>query len=173
MEPLNQEERSKAMIRFMVFFSVTLVLTVFAFYFDVMTRNKSAEINREKLKKYTNSERELDRLMLYFTKTKESIDRITFDKNKTGAHELAYKAVSDTLDKFKTEDEFLVPVTDALRLSLQQLAINQRDGAEAIKNGETMSKKEAEIKSLEEKVKLLEEKVEEKENALNICLGRN
>ena len=88
MEPLNQEERNKAMIRFMVFFSVTLVLTVFAFYFDVMTRNKSAEINREKLKRYTNSEKELDRLMVYYGKTKESIARIQFDTNKTWAQEL-------------------------------------------------------------------------------------
>lgn len=169
MEPLNQEERSKAMIRFMVFFSVTLMLTVFAFYFDVLTRNKSAEINREKLKRYTNSEKELDRLMIYYGKTKESIARIQFDKNKTGAHELLYSAVKDTLDKFKTDDPFLAPATDALRMCLQELAINQRNAAEAIKQGETMSKKDAEIKSLKDEIGLLEEQLAAKDEALDKC----
>lgn len=169
MEPLNQEERSKAMIRFMVFFSVTLMLTVFAFYFDVMTRNKSAEINREKLKRYTNSEKELDRLMVYYGKTKESIARIQFDNNKTGAHELLYKSVSDTIDNLKTDDPFLTPATNALRQCLQELAINQRNTAEAIKQGETMSKKDADIKSLKADVERLEEQLAAKDEALDKC----
>ncbi|MFN5621710.1 MAG: hypothetical protein ACK478_10435 [Flavobacteriales bacterium] len=169
---MNQEERSKAMIRFMVFFTVTLILTVFAFYFDVLTRNESAEINREKLKRYTNSEKERDRLLGYCTKTRESINRISFDPNKPGAHELAYQAVKDTLDKFKTEDTFLAEITDELRLCMQQMAVHQRDNADRIKNGETLNKKDDEIKGLKEDIKELEGQLEDSEEALKACEKR-
>jgi hypothetical protein len=170
MEPLNQEERSKAMIRFMSFFTVTLLLTVFAFYFDVLTRNQSADSNREKLKRYSNTEKELNSILKEVDMLNGMIQKITYNKLDESAHSLTHKKFKDSLDSLKTNDPLLKPVCDTLNFLMYSLAQHKFDEAESLKNGETMSKKEADIKSLENKLTEKEKELTTAKEQLTQCM---
>lgn len=169
MEPLNQEERSKALIRFMSFFTVTLVLTVLAFYFNVLTRNASADINREKLKRFIGTETEMNRILKDFNGVNVMIDKISFNPSDATAHEGNYQKVKDKLDEFSSKDSLLRPVCDTLKTCLRRIAALKFEYADRLKDGETMTKKDALITSLQAEKKKLEEDLEDMEDDLNDC----
>jgi hypothetical protein len=169
MEPLNQEERSKAMIRFMAFFAITIVLAVFAIYFDVLTQRKSGDINRERLKRFTNTEAELNRILMEYGKINSSIDGITFNPNDPSTHVMRHDLVRKNLDTFISRDSLLKPAVDTLQTCLKKLALNKYNFAEDVKNGNTKGKIEAENKELKEKVKSLETDLKDVTEELNGC----
>ena len=169
MEPLNQEERNKAMIRFMVFFTVTLVLAVLAFYFDVLTRNASADINREKLKRYVGTEIEMNRMLKEFNGANVMIDKISFNPSDATAHEGSYQKVKNKLDEFSSKDSLLKPVSDTLEMCLRKIAALKFEYADRLKNGETLTKKDAIITSLEAEKKKLEDDLDDLEDDLKDC----
>lgn len=169
MEPLNQEERSKALIRFMSFFTVTLVLTVLAFYFNVLTRSASADINREKLKRFVGTETEMNRLLKDFSGVNVMIDKISFNPSDATAHEANYQKVKDRLDEFASKDSLLRPVCDTLKTCLRRIAALKFDYADRLKDGETMTKKDAQISSLQAENERLKSDMTKLEVDLKIC----
>jgi hypothetical protein len=169
MEPLNQEERSKAMIRFMSFFTVTLLLTVFAFYFDVLTRNQSADSNREKLKRYSNTEKELNSILKEVDLLNGMLQKITYNKLDESAHSLTHKKFKDSLDSLKTNNPLLKPVCDTLNFLMYSLAQYKFNEAESLKNGETMSKKDADITKLERQLEEKGKELNTVQMQLNTC----
>lgn len=171
MEPLNQEERSKAMIRFMSFFTVTLLLTVFAFYFNVLTKNQSADANRDKLKRYSNTEKELNSILKEVDVLNVMLQKITYNKLDESAHSLTHKKFKDSLDSLKTNDPLLKPVCDTLSFLMYSLGQYKFNEAEALKNGETMSKKDADITRLEQQLDGKEKELTTAKDDLMKCIS--
>lgn len=170
MEPLNQEERSKAMIRFMSFFTVTIVLAIVAIYFDVLTHKTSADLNIERLKRYNNTEKELNDMLKDVDALNVLLQKITYNKSDESAHSLNHKKFKDSLDSLKTSDQLLKPVCDTLNFLMFSLAQMKFDDAEDQKNGETLSKKDAVIQKLEQDLAAKEKELVTAKEQLNACM---
>jgi hypothetical protein len=52
MKPLNQTERNNLYVKFFLLFAITVIITVFAIFFDFTTPAKLKESQRQKLKSY-------------------------------------------------------------------------------------------------------------------------
>jgi hypothetical protein len=169
MEPLNKEERSKAMIKFMSFFVITIVLVVIAVFFDQITKKKADSHLREERDKY---KAQLDE----YTNVKTSLDSCA---HYIGLLELVASEVKQKDYKQKSEDFWKVihdlavkqpnnAIFKGLDKSLERLIYYTDKSVTSTLKGESLEKCQAAQKQLEAELNKANATISQFEAALKI-----
>jgi|GEM_PF-6227413 len=165
MEPLNTQERNSALIKFIAFFVVAMVLVVSATFFDFLFGKKAQDARRVELIELRESADRMKRMVPFMDSLRVHIGRITEGYSILKGETEARRYI-DSLARFKNDlgiSGELATRLDPLYLSFLERSMNE---ANAKKNGETLGDLKNDVKELEGEIKDLEKEIKDKDDEI-------